>query len=199
MENKIKLNKSELTKLKKEEKIYLQFLPVLKLKQEQLQIENIKIKKNIKNKKIELELEEIKIKEIMKLLNDNSINFDIKEIFKIKNIIINEKSIAGIKLPFIERIDFTEKEIFFYDNPIYIIENIETIKIIIKTFKEIEILNKQNELLNKELKKTIQRINLFEKILIPKNKEETKKIKIALSDEQVSSVGRGKIAKKKTK
>ena len=36
MAKKYKLNKSELTRMKREVKIYNQFLPVLKLKQEQL-------------------------------------------------------------------------------------------------------------------------------------------------------------------
>lgn len=199
MNEKIKLNKSELTKLKKEEKNYLQFLPVLKLKQEQLQIESIKIKKNIKEKKQNFIKENEKIEKFVSLFNDINLNINLKEKIKIFNTEIIEKSVAGIKLPYIKKITFKEEEICFFELPTFIIQNIENIKKLLIINKELDILNKQSFLLNKELKKTIQRINLFEKILIPKNKEYIKKIKIVLSDEQVAAVGRGKIAKKKNK
>ena len=44
MAQKFSLNKTELTRLRREEKTYKQFLPVLQLKQEQLQIEQLKLK-----------------------------------------------------------------------------------------------------------------------------------------------------------
>ncbi|MBU4330371.1 MAG: V-type ATP synthase subunit D, partial [Acidobacteria bacterium] len=52
-------------------------------------------------------------------------------------------------------------------------------------------------LIKKELTKIIQRINLFEKVMIPKAKEAIRTISIYLADEQTAGVGRAKIAKAK--
>lgn len=64
-------------------------------------------------------------------------------------------------------------------------------------YVEILIAKKQYTVINKELKKATQKVNLFEKILIPDTKHAIKKINIFLGDEQVASVVRAKIAKNK--
>lgn len=193
-----KLNKSELTRLKNEEKIYTQFLPVLKLKQEQLQTEQIRI-----NRKLKL-LEEIYNKEIKKILKnislftDSSNLYNIGEVLRPKKIIIDHQSLAGVNIPILKNIEFHNYFINFFDVPYWFISIIKSCKILIVQFIELKIINKQYKLISKELKKATQKVNLFEKVLIPENKYAIKKIKITLSDEQVSAVGRAKIAKNKS-
>jgi V/A-type H+-transporting ATPase subunit D len=53
------------------------------------------------------------------------------------------------------------------------------------------------ERLRMAARKVTQRVNLFEKILIPTAQENIKRIRIALSDEERSAVIRSKLAKKK--
>src|SRR5690606_21427773 len=48
------LNKTELTRLRREEKTYKQFLPVLQLKQEQLQTEQLKLRRQLRGREEEL-------------------------------------------------------------------------------------------------------------------------------------------------
>ena len=57
------------------------------------------------------------------------------------------------------------------------------------------VLEKQHELVAQELNTTSQRVNLFEKVKIPECRENIRIIKIAIGDEQIASVTRGKIAK----
>lgn len=76
-------------------------------------------------------------------------------------------------------------------------KNINTLREFVKINVKINILLKQLFLIKKELKKSTQQVNLFEQVLIPESKYAIKRIKIALADEQVAAVGRGKIAKKK--
>ena len=49
----------------------------------------------------------------------------------------------------------------------------------------------------KELRITTQRVNLFEKIKIPKAEEAIRLIKIYIGDQMTNAVGRSKIAKRK--
>ena len=53
------------------------------------------------------------------------------------------------------------------------------------------------EILREELRITVQRINLFEKVKIPESKENIRVIQIYLGDLQTAEVVRGKIAKNK--
>ena len=54
MARKYKLNKVELTRMRREMKTYQQFLPVLKLKQEQLQAEQLKIRRELDARRAEV-------------------------------------------------------------------------------------------------------------------------------------------------
>jgi V/A-type H+-transporting ATPase subunit D len=61
----------------------------------------------------------------------------------------------------------------------------------------VEVLEQQERLLRRELTRIIQRVNLFEKIMIPDAREAIRRIRIKLGDEMTDAVGRSKIAKKK--
>jgi len=51
--------------------------------------------------------------------------------------------------------------------------------------------------LQAELKKVMQRVNLFEKVMIPNTLENIRRIRIALGDQMTAGVARAKIAKAK--
>ena len=51
--------------------------------------------------------------------------------------------------------------------------------------------------LDHAIRRTTQRLNLFDKVLIPRAKENIKRIKIYLSDMETAAVVRSKIAKRK--
>ena len=51
--------------------------------------------------------------------------------------------------------------------------------------------------LNQQVRRITQRVNLFEKVLIPRARENIKRIHIGLGEQERSAVVRSKIAKKK--
>jgi V/A-type H+-transporting ATPase subunit D len=193
-----KLNKSELTRLKQEEKMYTQFLPVLKLKQEQLQIEKIRIKKKYVFCKKELDNILNQVEPNLSILTDIDNSYDIKTLVSPQNVNIVMKSIAGVKVPYLNSITFKTFFIHYFDAPWWINFVVKNIKSLIKRNIELQVIDKQYLLISKELKKATQKVNLFEKLLIPETKNAIKKINIVLGDEQVAAVGRAKTAKKKT-
>ena len=64
-------------------------------------------------------------------------------------------------------------------------------------FAELEIIERKLELLHTELRKVTQRVNLFEKVIIPQARENIRRIRIALGDRMTAAVARAKIAKEK--
>lgn len=198
MTKKYKLNKSELTRLKHEEKIYIQFLPVLKLKQEQLQIENIRIKKKYSILKNTYSEEKKLLEKKSIVLTDIQNNHNINDWVNPSKIIIKYKNLAGVSIPILDGIIFNKYFISFFDAPYWFSFIVQDIKQLIIKSIELEVINKQYFLIKKELKKATQKVNLFEKVLIPETKRAIKNINIILGDEQVASVGRSKIAKNKS-
>ena len=81
--------------------------------------------------------------------------------------------------------------------PLWVDLGIEALKKIIYLNKELEIVDEQIKRLSEELRITTQRVNLFEKLKIPKAVENIRKIMIYLGDQQTAAVVCGKIAKKK--
>jgi V/A-type H+-transporting ATPase subunit D len=60
------------------------------------------------------------------------------------------------------------------------------------------VLQRQRQLLAEELRLTSQRVNLFEKVMIPRTLDNIRVIRIALGDAQTAAVARAKLAKNKT-
>ena len=62
---------------------------------------------------------------------------------------------------------------------------------------KIKIAQEKKIALEKELREVSIRVNLFEKILIPRALKNIKKIKIFLGDQQLAAVSQAKVAKRK--
>jgi V/A-type H+-transporting ATPase subunit D len=63
--------------------------------------------------------------------------------------------------------------------------------------EKINVMEEKRKILEKELREVSIRVNLFEKVMIPRTLENIKKIKVFLGDQQLASVAQAKVAKKK--
>lgn len=192
-----KLNKSELTRIKRQQKLYLQYLPLIKLKQEQLQLEENRIKKSIESveKKYEQEIESLN--PYLPFFND-SYHFSIYDFVEIKDIQTSQKIIAGITIKTFVGISFKDKEIAYFGIQPWLVESISLVKNFIALSNQLIMLKEEQKIIKRELKKAIQKVNLFEMMLIPDSKEAIKHIQIILGDEEISSVACAKMVKNKT-
>ena len=68
---------------------------------------------------------------------------------------------------------------------------------LIRLRAEVHVLERQRDLLAEELRLTSQRVNLFEKVMIPRTLDNIRVIRIALGDAQTAAVARAKLAKSK--
>lgn len=192
----ISLNKTELTRLRREEKTYKQFLPVLQLKQEQLQTEQLKLKRQLAGREEELERARREVERYASLFAE-SLPVPLVDLTKVERIRLGEKSVAGVKVPVLESVTFSQREYSRFGTPVWVSTVLPHLRTLVQQSTELKVLRRQAELVTRELRKATQKVNLFEKVLIPETREGIKRIKIALGDEQVAAVGRGKIAKGK--
>ena len=191
---KIKLTKNELKKQKESLKRFTRYLPTLELKKQQLLVE-------VRN--VQRELREIE-NEIKKLENDVDKWIDvfgedvgIQDLFEIKEVNTTTDNIAGIDVPIFKDLNIETEEYDLMKYPLWVDFGLEAVKKIIKLKTKIDILHEQQNILESELRITIQRINLFDKIKIPESRDNIRKIRIFLGDQQTAAVVRGKISKSK--
>lgn len=196
MARKFALNKTELTRLRREEKTYKQFLPVLQLKQEQLQIEQLKLKRELKKREGDYAVAKDSVAGVIPLLAER-LPVPVTELARARDVHLGEKSVAGVTVPTLEKVTFDDRDFSRFGTPPWVSLSLPALRALVRLHTELTVLKKQFELVNKELRRATQKVNLFEKVLIPETKEGIKRIKIALGDEQVAAVGRGKIAKGK--
>ena len=196
MAEKIKLNKVELTRLRRDVKTYQQFLPVLKLKQEQLQAEQLKIRRELEARRAEFEAARQGWQSVLPLLAEPLL-IDLGELVKARELEIGSKTIAGVMVPTLQNVRFSDVELSRFGTPAWVSRVLPRLRRFVRLQTEMTIIEQQFELITAELRRTTQKVNLFELVLIPEAKEAIRRIKIALGDMQVAAVGRAKIAKGK--
>ncbi len=191
---KLRLTKNELKKQKDKLKRFNLYLPTLQLKKKQLQIELAKIHNAIeKNTQGKEYIKALVYRWVEVFSEDVRIN----EIIRLGSIETSEGNIAGTDIPIFEKVIFEEKEYDLEKTPLWVDYAVEEIKKVITINAEIAVLKKQNRLILEELRVTTQRVNLFEKIMIPGAQKNIKKIRIYLGDMMTAAVVTGKIAKEK--
>jgi len=192
----IKLTKNELrsqqTKLSQLEK----YLPTLQLKKAMLQVE-------ISDAKIEI----IKLEELYQQLHDGTKDYssllseknslDLTSSAKITSVQKRYENIAGVEVPYFEGISFEEFRYDLIDTQPWIDSVVENLRKLATASAKISVAYEKKAALEKEFREVSIRVNLFEKILIPRGKRNIKKIKVFLGDQQLAAVSQAKVAKSK--
>lgn len=172
------------------------YLPTLQLKKAMLQLEINQVQ--IETDQLQMVFSEIfqKIHNWKKLLSDHDADnlFNSSKIFEIKK---HYENIAGVDIPVYESIVFEEGDYQLFDTPYWLDQAIVDLRYFIEIREKIEVLHEKKRLLEKELREVSIRVNLFEKIMIPRTLQNIKKIRIFLGDQQLAAVSQAKASKRK--
>ncbi len=191
---KIRLTKNELKNQREALKRYTRYLPTLELKKIQLVNEIRMITQQIE--KIQNEIRRFE-QEVFQWVAVFGEDIDLQSFFSLEKVITTTGNIAGIDIEIFENAIFKDEEYDLFMTPLWVDRGIAACKERITQEVRIRILEQQIEVLRQELRITIQRINLFEKVKIPETRENIRIIRIYLGDMMTAEVVRGKISKSK--
>ena len=194
---KVKLTKNEQKKQKDALKMYTRYLPTLILKKQQLQMEIRKVEERAAEVKAKKDALEDEFRQWISVFGED-VGLD-SNLLKIKEIVTSEGNIAGVTIPVFERAEFYPVSYDLFEKPLWVDKAVSKLEQLMVFDLEYEILEEQVDLLAQELRTTSQRVNLFEKVMIPETKGNIKKIGVYLGDQQTAAVVRGKISKRKLK
>jgi len=192
---KLSLNKSALQKERKLLGLYQRILPSLDLKRQQLMMELAKSKKVlVKNRQEIAQLEDVAANTIPMLAITE---IELSGLVKIREVTTALENVVGVKLPVLKDIQFDLLRYSMLGKPHWVDVVVERLKEAAWGHERLNIAEKRFGVLETAVRKITQRVNLFEKVLIPKSKRNMKKIQIFLSDAERAAVVRSKIAKQK--
>ncbi|MEM6486741.1 MAG: V-type ATP synthase subunit D [Pseudomonadota bacterium] len=191
----LSLNKAQLAREKANLAMYRRYLPSLDLKRKQLMAERKKTEGRLAeiNRDIERRIETIGA-EIPMLANAD---IDLDGLARLKAVRIGERNMVGERLPVVEAV---EVEIAAYgrlNRPHWVDLAAERLHQVVRMRIEAQVTERQMTLLDAAVTTVTQRVNLFEKVLIPRANANMRRIQIALSDQDRTAVVTSKIAKRK--
>jgi V/A-type H+-transporting ATPase subunit D len=192
----VKLTKTELRAHQIKLQRLQKYLPTLQLKKAMLQVEVIQAGAEIELLKEEFGVAEERVSKFSPLLTDRRIS-DIFSATKIDRVETAHENIAGVDIPVFKDIFFEPAVYSLFDTPLWFESAILRIKELIGVREKIRVMEEKKRALERELRDVSIRVNLFEKILIPRAQESIKKIRIFLGDQQLAAVSQSKVAKKK--
>ena len=107
------------------------------------------------------------------------------------------ENIAGADIPLFKQVIFRPFHYSLFETPLWVDSALETLKALSVAQAKVEVAEEKKSVLEKELREVSIRVNLFEKILIPRAEGNIKKIKVFLGDQELASIAQAKVAKGK--
>lgn len=172
------------------------YLPTLQLKKMLLQIEVQSASQEIEALSSEFQIKKARASSYASLFTSRGA-FDLFPAVKIAQVERHIENIAGVDLPVLDQVIFQESKHLLFDAPVWLESAIAGMRQLIKIREKIGIAKERKAALEKELQEVSIRVNLFEKILIPRAQEAIRKIKIFLGDQQLAAICQAKVAKLK--
>ena len=192
----LKLTKNELRNQQMRLSQFQRYLPTLQLKKAMLQFEVNLVQLEISRLQSHLSMSRKEVERFSPLLLEK-VSCNVVESTDIMQVKKRYENVAGVEIPILEQVVFKEVPYFLFDTPVWVDRAIELTRGLIIDRETLVIADEKRRALEKDLRDVSIRVNLFEKILIPRAQENIKKIRVFLGDQQLASVAQAKVAKKK--
>lgn len=196
MAEKIKLTRPELKRRRDRLARFERFLPMLKLKQQQLQVMLRELSVQVDQAQRQLDQVTAKLEAYQTLWADRT-GLPLEQWAQPSRVVTTPRNVAGIEVPVFESVEFAAVQYSLFGTPAWVDQALEDRREQNRRDAAVQVLRQAQQVLQGELARVIQRVNLFEKIMIPKDREAIRRIRIKLGDEMAAAVGRAKIAKGK--
>ena len=196
MAKKYKLTRPELKRQRDALTRFERYLPMLKLKQQQLQM-TLRDVNRLLREADEAVLQAQRVFQPYRAVLADLAGLDVRSLAEPKTVRTASRNVAGVNIPVYEDVEFSTVAYSLFATPPWVDRALADLRELNRRLAQVRVLRRQHDLLQRELVKIIQRVNLFEKVKIPEAREAIRVIRIKLGDEMAAAVGRAKIAKNK--
>lgn len=192
---KLRLSKAALARERQQLKLYERLLPSLDLKRRQLTVESEKARRAHREAQAAAQQYETDVGQKLPMIANP--NIDLRGLVNLQDVELGTENIVGVKLPVLARVDYDVAEYSFISTPAWVDELITRLQEVIELRLKATVAAKRVQTLEYAVRRVTQRVNLFDRILIPNAKRNIKKIQVFLGDLERDAVIRSKLAKRK--
>jgi V/A-type H+-transporting ATPase subunit D len=192
---KLKLSKQSLHHQQEQLKLYKRLLPSLDLKRRQLTMEAQKAQEEHAAAVAQIDALETRIGEELPMLADEGLH--LRDLVVVKGYKLGEQNIVGVRLPILESLDCQVAEYSPLATPAWLDILVQRLKDAKTCRLRAEIAAQRLDILRLQLRRVTQRVNLFDKILIPTAHRNIQRIRIYLGETERAAVVTSKLAKSK--
>ena len=192
---KLAVNKSSLKTFRDKLKLYQRFLPSLDLKRQQLLTKYKQAQQELRGSEASVAALGESLTGVLAPLGGSKT--DLNGLVTIESVIIDEENIVGAKLPVAREIKFKTASYSTLAKPFWVDFLVEHLQQMCEVRVRHQVNLERVKQLELAVRRITQRVNLFEKILIPTAQDSIKRIQIGLAEDERSAVVRSKIAKRK--
>lgn len=194
---KLRLSKNSLQQQQQQLKLYRRLLPSLDLKRRQLTVEAQKARADHHAALSATEDLEVRIGQELPMLADEELNLN--GLVEMKGYRVGEQNVVGTRLPILEHVEFVVADYSRLGTPAWVDILVDRLKAAAEARVRVRVAEERVKTLNTAVRRITQRVNLFEKILIPTAKKNIQRIRIYLGDAERAAVVTSKLAKQKQK
>jgi V/A-type H+-transporting ATPase subunit D len=189
------LNKSSLKQERSRLSTYNRFLPSLDLKRRQLMLELRRAEHEHEELRAEIDELERSADDMLALLGSVDIRLD--GLARVTGVHLEDDNVVGVRLPRLSSIDVEIASYSTLAKPFWFDALVDALRSALELRARHGVAGRRVRLLQQAVRKVTQRVNLFEKVLIPEAKSNIKRVQIHLSDAERAAVVRSKITKAK--
>ena len=191
----VSLSKTSLAKQARALQTYERYLPALDLKRRQLMGERAKeVAARAETERLIEALRE-RVRETLPMLVNAEIQ--VADLVRLSGVRIGEENVLGTRLPRLDGIDLVKADYGLLSKPHWVDRLVELLEEMLVLRLRADLHERRIALLDEAARKVTQRVNLFDKVLIPRARENIKLIRVYLSDAERAAIVRSKIAKDK--
>lgn len=191
----LQLSKSSLSREQKSLDTYRKFLPSLDLKRQQLMAERAKTARALAATREDIETLRKDVGQRLRMLSNEAV--DLTDLAKVTEVKLGSENLVGTRLPTLEAVVAEVRPYALLGKPHWVDNVTAALRDMLALRIRVQIEERRLALLEAAVKTITQRVNLFDKVLIPNTRQNIKRIRIFLADAEKAAVVRSKISKRK--
>jgi len=196
MAAKLALNKSSLSRESTQLSEYRRFLPSLELKRLQIMSERAKARESAARLEADYEARFAELAASLPMLANDDV--PLEGLVSVKNVERGEQNLSGTRLPTLENVEIETQDYSLLARPHWVDAYVRGMQDLLRLSLERDVAHERLRTLVEAEAVISRRVNLFEKVLIPRAERNIRKIRMALADAERDAVVRAKISKRKT-
>jgi len=189
------LNKASLAHEIRQLKTFERYLPSLDKKRRQLTAERTREQAAMEHTRGAMQDLRAAVAARLPMLANREI--DLSALVRVKAIRLGEENVVGTRLPQLEGVEVQVRDYGYLARPHWVDSLVEELTRMLELQVRLAVEQRRATRLDTALRKVTQRVNLFEKVLIPRARDNIRRIRIYLGDAERAAVVRSKIAKRK--